>query len=177
MKIADMRISPMAVSDSPLLDASGRFPRGSARRRAAAAGLPRLKTAFLLDGAGFIRRLALVMVQAISVGWMPATLPAGEVLYNGIELPSPWPPRSPDHAIVQGERADEVVRESSLLLGADSSADRGAFWDCGFTLWGGKYDRAAQWMEIVHRLRRQAEGKTWGAFPNDRPWKQQYPSN
>ena len=63
-----------------------------------------------------------------------------------------------------------MIREDSFLLGADFSADRGAFWDCGFTFWGGKYDRAAQWLEIVHGLRRQAEGKTWGDFPNERPW-------
>jgi hypothetical protein len=37
-------------------------------------------------------RCALTVLLALAY-WAPAVASAGEVLYNGIELPSPWPPR------------------------------------------------------------------------------------
>ena len=36
----------------------------------------------------------------------------------------------------------------------------------------GEYDRGARWLDIAQRLRKRAEGKTSGTFPNERLWKQ-----
>lgn len=74
------------------------------------------------------------------------------------------------------QRHLDLVKEHTLLLGNDFSADEGVFWDGGLTLWG-KHDRGAQWLAIVRKLRERAGGKTWGTFPNERLWEQRYPAD